>query len=303
MFRLRYVSPFSNNGRLLFKNCLKFSSEQKPQENISKQAETIKQQPAENIAKEQAKEENALRKDEKQSDVARQYQYNSPQFQQINSTEFLKRMERIEQKARFDNTKPVDSLKLPILLCLAAAFIYHCWMTIPYNVVYKHTTINEYINQRGYYHALFLSPLSFQSFGHFVIYFPLMVYSFLGCSRFLKQKHTAIVYLTNALVTAGATYYFEKSGRQISNMITPKANGAVTPLCFMSIFLVMKPDHFLFGTRALPYFLIPAIMYMYEYNEYKHHVNEICREAHFTAIGYGVLCGFIFRFLLTKGKL
>jgi hypothetical protein len=76
----------------------------------------------------------------------------------------------------------------------------------------------------------------------------------------------------------------------------------------------MKPDHFLFGTRALPFFLVPAIMYMYEYKEYQQHVNEICnivvflfywigREAHFTAIGYGLMCGLVFRYLLLKGKL
>lgn len=138
MFRLKYISPFSNNGRLLFHNCLKFSSEQKPAKEIPKEAESIKQHSKENVVKEQAKEENALKKDEKQTDLGNKYQYNPAQFQHINSNEFLQRMERIEQKSRFENTKPVDSLKLPILMCLAAAFIYHCWMTIPYNVVYKY---------------------------------------------------------------------------------------------------------------------------------------------------------------------
>jgi hypothetical protein len=33
----------------------------------------------------------------------------------------------------------------------------------------------------------------------------------------------------------------------------------------------------IFGSKMLPYFIIPVTMYMYEYSEYKHHINEICK--------------------------
>lgn len=54
--------------------------------------------------------------------------------------------------------------------------------------------------------------------------------------------------------------------------------GAVTPLCFSSLFLVLKPGHFMLGSRILPFFLIPSIYYMYEFHEYTSvEVNEICK--------------------------
>ena len=36
----------------------------------------------------------------------------------------------------------------------------------------------------------------------------------------------------------------------------------------MTVFLTIKPSHVLFGTKAIPFFIIPATYYMYEYNEF-----------------------------------
>lgn len=79
-------------------------------------------------------------------------------------------------------------------------------------------------------------------------------------------------------------------------MVTPKAHGAVTPLAFMSAFFAIKPDYLMFKTKALPFFLLPAIYLMYECYEYKnYYVNEVCRPAHISAMIYGAIFGLVFK--------
>lgn len=137
MFRLRFFSPFQGNTRLLYKNIKQFASENKPQETIKEQAGKPEESIRNTLNKNQETSKDALQKSEAETNVSRPYQYNKGQFEQINSESFLKKMEKLEQQSRFDRRKPIDSLKFPILVCLAAGFIYHCWVTIPYNVVYK----------------------------------------------------------------------------------------------------------------------------------------------------------------------
>jgi len=66
---------------------------------------------------------------------------------------------------------------------------------------------------------------------------------------------------------------------RISNFFNiNRVNGSVTPLCFMSCYLMIKPDHFIFKNRFLPFFIIPAIFYMNEWNEYQlGQINEISK--------------------------
>lgn len=137
MFRLRFFSPFQNNTKLLFNNIKRFSSENKPQDPIKEQIKKAGETTKETLNRAEESSKDALQKSEAERNVSRPYQYNPNQFQQINSETFLKRMEKIEQQSRFERRKPVDGLALPIMLSLAAAFLYHCWLTIPYNVVYK----------------------------------------------------------------------------------------------------------------------------------------------------------------------
>jgi hypothetical protein len=137
MFRIRFFSPFQGNTRLLYKNIQRFASENKPQETFKEKSVKPEESLKDTLNKNQETTKDTLQKAESENKVTNTYRYNPQQFQQINSEAFLKRMEKLEQQSRFDRKKPIDSLKFPILLCLTAGFLYHCWLTIPYNVVYK----------------------------------------------------------------------------------------------------------------------------------------------------------------------
>eukprot|EP01016_Furgasonia_blochmanni_P038552 TRINITY_DN4679_c0_g1_i3.p1 TRINITY_DN4679_c0_g1~~TRINITY_DN4679_c0_g1_i3.p1 ORF type:complete len:119 (-),score=25.42 TRINITY_DN4679_c0_g1_i3:5-361(-) len=86
-------------------------------------------------------------------------------------------------------------------------------------------------------------------------------------------------------------------------MITPKANGAVTPLAFMSAFFVLRPDYMIRGNRMLPFFVVPFIYVLNEYNEHRLGViNEISRYAHFSAIANGALFGLVMKLVFKMQK-
>lgn len=130
--------------------------------------------------------------------------------------------------------------------------------------------------------------------GSLIIYGPVMAYSLYLCSRVMKQRHIALLFATNALLTCAVTFYYERSKVQPggTNMVTPKAHGAVTPLAFMSAFLGISPNYCLFRIRLLPFFLIPAFYFMYECYEYSSvYVNEVSRPAHISAMVYGLFFG------------
>jgi len=248
-----------------------------------------------------AKEETEI-KENKEVEQRQTYKYDSARFEEINSKSFLDKLEKME-KAGKRPSRTLENWAFPVFLSLTSLFLYHLWTTCPYAVIYKHATISEYITKKHYYHAIFLGSLSFQTIGHFIVYYPIMLYSFVLLSKFFKQKHYIALFLTNSLLTTAATFYFGKDDTRRVNLLTPKANGAVTPLAFMSAFLMLNPTHYMFKSKMLPFFIIPFLLYSYEYNEYQTaHVNEISRAAHFTAISYGLLFGLGFRLLVLKGR-
>jgi len=62
-------------------------------------------------------------------------------------------------------------------------------------------------------------------------------------------------------------------------MIFLRATGSTTPLCFISAFLAMQPTHLIFGSKFLPFFVIPFAYYLYEANEYhQNQEREISKE-------------------------
>jgi hypothetical protein len=60
----------------------------------------------------------------------------------------------MEQNKSSRNSWALDGLKFPLLLIGTSLFIYHCWETIPYGVVYRHASISEYIPKEKYIHAV-----------------------------------------------------------------------------------------------------------------------------------------------------
>jgi len=231
------------------------------------------------------------------------YVYDTVRFNQVNNEAFIQKIEEIERFNKYGDKRKADGYKLPIFLALGALFLYHCWTTIPYNVVYKHATINEYINQRNYFHAIFLSPLSYQTFGQFIVYFPLMIYGFSVLGKYLKQRQMAMLYLSNCLITYATTYLYEKHYKGV-NLMKPRPTGGVTPLCFISCYLAINPTHLLFKSKFLPFFIIPSLYYVFEAIQYQQNESkEISSEAHFASITYGMLVGLVIRTLISRGKM
>ena len=66
-----------------------------------------------------------------------------------------------------------------------------------------------------------------------------------------------------------------------------RSNGAVTSLSFLSAFLAINPNHMMLKSKMLPFFMIPFILYIYEWNEWKSvYVNEISINIYYYIIIY-----------------
>jgi len=118
----RFFSPLKSSNAGFFRNMFKFSTENSPLKN------TKETNPSE-----------LTKAAEGESKVAQKniYTYDPIRFKQVNNEAFVKKIEEIERFNKYGDKRKADGYKLPIFLTLAAAFIYHCWVTIPYNVVYK----------------------------------------------------------------------------------------------------------------------------------------------------------------------
>lgn len=209
----------------------------------------------------------------------------------------LKRKFSFEAKIKKmkDSSSSSFSLKFPIGLILASLGIYEGWRYLPYGTMVSHFTISENINQNNYFHAIFLAPLSFQTTGHMVLYFPLMCAGLLLNSKILNSRKILLLYLSNSVLCTGSTYYYEKKYKN-QKMIVPKCIGACTSLSQIFCFLALQPNFLFANNKMLPFFMIPAIAAMYEYNEFKNgYVNEISRPSHFVSMGFGFSMGLIFK--------
>lgn len=215
------------------------------------------------------------------------------EFSQESSPKFSEKMQKIQESHR---RNPKSSrLIVPGVLIIGSLLIYQGWKTVPYGKMFEHFTVSELINQKGYYHAIFLSQISFQTDGHFFIYFPLMVYGLLLNAKLLNPGYFLLFYATNSILTTSTVYLYEKYYKK-QKMIVPKCLGACTTLANLFCFLSLNPKYLIFGSRLLPYFFVPAVIGMYEINEYySGYINEISRPAHLVSMIYGLIFGIIAR--------
>lgn len=210
---------------------------------------------------------------------------------------FNERMQKIMNKE--GNKTASQYLVLPGILIFGSLAIYVGWNRLPYGKMFPHFTVSEYVNQKGHLHAVFLAPLSFQTTGHLLIYLPLMAYGLLRNAKLLSSGYLLLFYGLNSVISTGVVYAYEKNYKQ-NRMITPKCLGGCTALSNIFCFFAMKPQYLIFGSRVLPFFLVPAIMAMYEINELNSgYINEITRPSHISSMVFGLTFGiFAKRFLV-----
>lgn len=85
-----------------------------------------------------------------------------------------------ELSQRYSKAKSAPSSvsnQVGLILCGTAVGIHVLWQVLPYNQMFAHFSLNEYIYQRHYYHATLLQGLSFPTRGNMLVYFPLLLAS------------------------------------------------------------------------------------------------------------------------------
>ena len=100
--------------------------------------------------------------DDRPAPIKKKYNYNMEAFDKINSPQFIEIIKKQEEKKK-KHDPALDGLKFPLLLIASSLFIYWCWETIPYAVVYKHVTISDKIPQ-GYPYAVHIIYSNYRYF-------------------------------------------------------------------------------------------------------------------------------------------
>jgi len=118
----RFFSPIKSSNAGVFRNIFKFSTENSPFKN-TKPTNTSEMTKAPEA--------------ETKVTPKNTYVYDTVRFNQVNNEAFVQKIEEIERFNKYGDKRKADGYKLPIFLALGALFLYHCWTTIPYNVVYK----------------------------------------------------------------------------------------------------------------------------------------------------------------------
>lgn len=218
------------------------------------------------------------------------------------NSQFLERLKRMENDYKQDHNRRLNrnlwsNLKVPALILLGSFASYLIWQTRRENSVFRHLTLGEHTLRDHYYHTLLTASLSFKTIGQLITYIPPMVYASLALSRFMTNKHFALLFLLNSLISSAVTITYEKYNEGFNNKsMMPKINGSSTALALTGCLFGMHPSHMLFGIRLLPFAFFPVALFFYELSEYHEvYVKEISRPAHIVSLLNGVILGLLLR--------
>ena len=125
----------------------------------------------------------------------------------INDPKFVDYILKVEKK---ESQKPeffqFHKFKWALFLLMAAGLIFHTWLTVPFKVVFKLATISSHSLQLNYLPAFILAPLSFQYYDSFLVYFPIMFFSFIHLTYSFQPVHFLVLFLSNALLVDLVAY-------------------------------------------------------------------------------------------------
>ncbi len=222
--------------------------------------------------------------------------YDPSRFHKINDPTFISKIvKEEEQEIRNKNYRfSLSNFKVPMLLLFLTGFLYHCWFTVPYKVVFKHVTISDKYSEKPLYgYSWLLAPLSIRNTMDFIVYFPVMAHALINLNKFLKPRHFLAFYVINGLSCGVFAYFYERNVEK-NESFRAKCLGGCSSLGFMAFFWMMKKEHKMFKSRFLPYEIVVMAMIGYELMN-RRNQKELNKPAHFLAIFNGLLFGKFFR--------
>ena len=226
--------------------------------------------------------------------------YDPIRYHQINDPKFIQKI-LLEEEKEIKQKKyrfTIKKFKYPFFLLVFAGFIFHCWFTLPYKVVYKHASItNEYSKQAKYCYSWLIAPISIRNTQDFLVYFPVMTYSLFKLNKFLNPAHFIGFYLFNGIISGLLAYLYETQVLQRENF-RGKCLGGCTTVGFMTFLMAMKPDMKFFGNKFLPYELLVIMMVCYETVVMRRNHKEISLPASILSMINGLIFGRMFRKLV-----
>lgn len=210
----------------------------------------------------------------------------------INDPKFVEYILKVEKK---EAEKPeffqFHKFKWALFLLMAAGLLFHTWLTVPFKVIFKHTTISSHSFQPFYLPSLFLAPLSFQYYDSFLRYFPILCFSFFHLNFSFKPFHFLIFFLSNALFVDFVAYIdLKQKNEQFKCLGAASSLGALAALCAIS------PERRVISFLNIPLTFIGASIFGFElWSAFREEEKELSRPANFAGFLFGIVFGLVFK--------
>lgn len=228
--------------------------------------------------------------------------YDPVRFKLANNKSFLQKLELVEddkkrQKAGFNFSQFFKNFQMPLFLLLGSLLTFYVWKSVPFTVVFRQLTLSEYTIQKGYWHTLLISALSFKASMHMLIYYMPMFMSLVLLSRRMTISHFTATFLANSVISSMVTLIYEKKySDSTDKLMAPKTLGPCTSLMYSACLSTIGFNVPVFGLRNPPMWIIPTAYLVYEAYSYKEsEETSITRPAHFAAIVNGLIFGAILK--------
>lgn len=227
-------------------------------------------------------------------------------FKIFNSSKFLENLKKIEKEdyqnnKKFDIIQFLKNIQISTLIIILFIFFHYLWKNIPFTVLFKNFTINEYTLKKFHFEGIFLSALSIQKRDEFMVYFPglLVGLGFLGKHLFSYQIFLLFIgncfgsFFSSVLFDKFLKYkinevFNKKNEESLNNkdkkknimkndfkngneqniktkddLFMPKFHGSSTSLFFLSFSGILRSDYKLIN-KITPLWIFPVLFFFYE---------------------------------------
>lgn len=139
-------------------------------------------------------------------------------IEKLHDKNFITLLKKIEKERWRPHKYDYWNLRFAGVLSVSGLLFHYLWNNCPYSVTFKHLALTEYINRKWYVHAIFCSAISYHHINYFLMFYPVMCYSFLLCATHMKNRHFMALFVFNALLSYGVTYYTQKIWKKEENI-------------------------------------------------------------------------------------
>ena len=113
-------------------------------------------------------------------------------------------------------------MQFAIILILCFLLIHYIWKTVPFTVIFKHFTINEYTTQKKYLHNILISCLSIRENKDIIIYLTPLIFALSLLGKNFNSNQLFLLFFANTIISGTFGLFVEKYRLENKELLMPK---------------------------------------------------------------------------------